>query len=76
MHDIITGDTFRNNAFLYRLLVLEKSLKLELAGMKHSKQSAYARAKLLYGLKGNREKVYNQLLDMKKETLKALKGEL
>ena len=54
-----------NDPYVYRLLVLEKSLKLELLGMKHSKQSAYARAKQQYGLKGNREKVYNQLLDLK-----------
>jgi|TARA_R110002051_G_scaffold111352_2_gene183972 hypothetical protein len=75
MRDIMTGDTFRNYPALYRLIVLEKSLKLELLGMKHSRKSAYARAKQEYGFKGNREKVYNQLLDMKNETLKALKGE-
>jgi len=75
MRDIMTGDTFRNDPALYRLIVLEKSLKLELLGMKHSRKSAYARAKQEYGFKGNREKVYNQLLDMKNETLKALKGE-
>jgi hypothetical protein len=58
-----------NDPYVYRLLVLEKSLKLELLGMKHSKQSAYARAKQQYGLKGNREKVYNQLLDLKNKML-------
>jgi len=58
-----------NDPYVYRLLVLEKSLKLELAGMKHSRQSAYARAKQQYGLKGNREKVYNQLLDLKNKML-------
>ncbi len=54
---------------IYDLFVLEKSLKLELLGMKHSKRSAYARAKERYGLKGNREKVYNQLLDLKNQML-------
>ena len=58
-----------NDPAVYRLLVLEKSLKLELLGMKHSRQSAYARAKQQYGLKGNREKVYNQLLDLKNKML-------
>ena len=58
-----------NDPDVYRLLVLEKSLKLELLGMKHSRQSAYARAKQQYGLKGNREKVYNQLLDLKNKML-------
>jgi hypothetical protein len=54
----------------YRMIALEKALKLELLGMKHSRQSAYARAKQQYGLKGNREKVYNQLLDLKSKMLK------
>ena len=30
MYDILTEDTFRNDPALYRLIVLEKSLKLEL----------------------------------------------
>ena len=54
---------------IYDLFVLEKSLKLELLGMKRRGQSAYSIVKQQYGLKGNREKVYNQLLDLKNQML-------
>jgi hypothetical protein len=51
------------------MIALEKALKLELLGMKRRGQSAYSIAKQHYGLKGNREKVYNQLLDLKNKML-------
>jgi hypothetical protein len=37
------------------------ALKLELAGMKRRGRSAYAICKEAYGLKGNRQKVYEQM---------------
>ena len=58
-----------NDAETYRLIALEKALKLEQLGMKRRGQSAYSLAKQHYGLKGNREKVYNQLLDLKTKML-------
>ena len=53
----------------YRLIALEKALKLERLGMKRRGQSAYSLAKQHYGLKGSREKVYSQLLDLKNKML-------
>ena len=58
-----------NDAEAYRLIALEKALKLEQLGMKRRGQSAYSLVKQHYGLKGNREKVYNQLLDLKTKML-------
>ena len=42
-----------NDAETYRLIALEKALKLEQLGMKRRGQSAYSLAKQHYGLKGN-----------------------
>ncbi len=58
-----------NDPSAYRMIALEKALKLELLGMKRRGQSAYSIVKQQYGLKGNREKVYNQLLDLKNQML-------
>ena len=52
----ITGD----NIDLFRMSVLEKALKLELLGMKGRGRSAYSVIKSEYGLKGNRQSVYDQ----------------
>ena len=51
----ITG----NNIDLFRMSVLEKALKLELLGMKGRGRSAYSVIKSEYGLKGNRQPVYD-----------------
>lgn len=54
---IITG----NNIDLYRMKVLKGALKLELLGMKaHRGRSAYSIIKSEFGLKGNKQKVFNQ----------------
>jgi hypothetical protein len=45
---------------LYRIMALEKMLKLELMGIKHSRGSVYAVVKKEFGLKGNKQKVYEQ----------------
>ena len=58
-----------NDPSAYRMIALEKALKLELLGMKRRGQSAYSIVKQQYGLKGNREKVYTQLLDLKNQML-------
>ena len=52
----ITG----NNIDLFRMSVLEKALKLELLGMKGRGRSAYSVIKSEFGLKGNRQSVYDQ----------------
>ena len=52
----ITGD----NIDLFRMSVLEKALKLELLGMKGRGRSAYSVIKSEFGLKGNRQSVYDQ----------------
>ena len=53
---VITGD----NIDLFRMSVLEKALKLELLGMKGRGRSAYSVIKSEFGLKGNRQSVYDQ----------------
>ena len=57
---IITGD----NIDLYRMSVLEKALRLELLGMKGRGRSAYSVIKSEFGLKGNRQSVYDQFKAM------------
>ena len=58
----ITGD----NIDLFRMSVLEKALKLELLGMKGRGRSAYSVIKSEYGLKGNRQSVYDQFVAYRK----------
>ena len=43
-----------------RLITLRGALKLELLGMKRRGRSAYAIIKDEFGLKGNKQSVYNQ----------------
>ena len=57
---------------LYRMLVLEKMLKLEVRGIrmtKYNQTTAYAAIKREYNLKGNKQKVY----DTFKEMIEAIK---
>jgi hypothetical protein len=55
---MITGDSID----LFNLLRLRSALALECKGMKLSRgPSAYAMVKKAYGLKGNKEKVLDQL---------------
>ncbi len=58
-----------NSSQAYQMIALEKALKLELLGMKRRGQSAYAIIKQQFGLTGNRQKVYDQFLELKNETL-------
>ena len=54
----------------FRLCTLHKMLKLEILGMTRTGRSAYAIIKQETGLKGSKQKVYNQLsgyLELKKE---------
>ena len=59
----ITGD----NIDLFRMSVLEKALRLELLGMKDRGRSAYSVIKSEYGLKGNRQTVYDQFRQLRLE---------
>ena len=45
---------------LYRIMALEKMFKLELMGIKHSRGSVYAVVKKEFGLRGSKQKVYEQ----------------
>jgi hypothetical protein len=59
MNTIIEPQQFE----LYALLRLKSALKLECAGMKHSKgHTAYGIAKSSFGFKGNKQSVLNQLV--------------
>ena len=55
---IITG----SDIDLFRMSVLEKALRLELLGMKSRGRSAYSIIKSEFGLKGNRQSVYDQFV--------------
>ena len=54
----ITGT---ENINMFRLITLKHALKLEMLGMKRRGQSVYSIVKEEFGLKGNKQKVYNQL---------------
>ena len=54
---------------LFRMSVLEKALKLELLGMKSRGRSAYSIIKSEYGLKGNRQTVYDQFRQLRLEKI-------
>ena len=61
----ITGE----NIDLFRLSILEKALKLELLGMKGRGRSAYSVIKSEFGLKGNRQSVYDQFVAYRKSII-------
>lgn len=61
MATIITG---KENIQAYRMKVLKGALKLELLGMKGRGRSAYSIIKSEFGLKGNKQKVFDQFEQM------------
>ena len=54
---------------LFRMSVLEKALRLELLGMKGRGRSAYSVIKSEFGLKGNRQTVYDQFRQLRLEQI-------
>lgn len=54
----------RTGPELFNLLQLKYAMKLEMRGLRHSKGSVYAHVKRRFGLKGNRQKVYEAFCDM------------
>jgi len=61
----------KENIEAYRLAVLEKALKLELIGLKGRGRSAYSVIKSEFGLKGNKQKVYDQFVKLRQGMLNA-----
>ena len=61
----------KENIDAYRLAVLENALKLELIGLKGRGRSAYSVIKSEFGLKGNKQKVYDQFVKLREEMLNA-----
>ena len=59
----ITGE----NIGLFRRSVLERALRLEMLGMKVLGRSAYAIIKEEFGLRGNRQSVYDQFKTLNAE---------
>ena len=55
----------KENIEAYRMAVLEKALKLELIGLKGRGRSAYSVIKSEFGLKGNKQKVYDQFVKLR-----------
>lgn len=49
---------------LFNMLAQKSALKLELAGLKHSRGSVYAHIKRTYGLRGNKQSVYTQFCEL------------
>lgn len=49
---------------MYNMLAQKSALKLELAGLKHSRGSVYAHIKRVYGLRGNKQSVYTQFCEL------------
>ena len=58
---------------LYRLLTLKSALKLEVLGMKGRGRSAYSIIKEELGIKGNKQKVLDQVNQML-DSIKQRKG--
>lgn len=58
--------TMKEGIEKYRLCTLKSALKLEIAGMKRSRNqiSAYSIVKKEFGFKGNKKKVLTQLEDL------------
>jgi hypothetical protein len=49
---------------LFNMIAQKSALKLELAGLKHSRGSVYAHIKKVYGLRGNKQSVYTQFCEL------------
>ena len=63
MENTIIADTDEKVA-MFRLAAIKGGVKLETLGMKRRGSSAYAVAKKLYHLKGNKAQVLSQLIQM------------
>ena len=60
---------------LYRLLSLRAALRMEVAGLKGRGKSAYAIAKQELGIKGNKQKVLDQVNQMIQSMKEQQQGE-
>ena len=58
---MITG---KDNIEMFRLLQMKSALALEIKGLKHSRGSVYALVKKEFNLKGNKQKVFDQLCNI------------
>ena len=59
---------------LYRLLSLRAALRLEVVGLKGRGRSAYSMAKEELGIKGNKQKVLDQVHEMIQSIKEQTKG--
>jgi len=65
VHSDEAGITFTGNDIRFVYLAARKgALKLELVGLKKRGRTAYSICKEVYGLKGNRESVYEQMCEL------------
>ena len=53
------------NTRAYQVYALHSALKLEILGIKSSRGSAYKTLKDMFNLKGNKQKVYEQVQEIK-----------
>jgi phosphoribosylformylglycinamidine (FGAM) synthase PurS component len=54
---------------IYQVCALHSALKLEIIGIKSSKVSAYKLLKDMFNLKGNKQKVFDQVAEIKRKML-------
>lgn len=66
MEELIVIDT-PNKIQGFHMMRLKYALHLEMMGLKNSRGSVYAYIKRKYGLKGNKQKVYDQFVKMVEE---------
>lgn len=64
---MITGEGIN----IFQFLTRKSALKLEIAGLRHSRGSVYAVCKKAYGLKGSKQRVLEQMEEMHKSMLEA-----
>jgi len=68
----VTTITGSKQIKLAQMIAQKGCLRMELAGMKHSGGSVYARIKKHYGLRGSKQSVYTQFCEL----VEKKKGEL
>ena len=74
MNETIIADTPEAINF-FQLAARKGALGLECKGMTRRGQSAYSICKQVYGLKGNKQKVYEQMCELVEAAIAARQGQ-
>ncbi len=65
---ISIDDQLQDQMIRFQVMQLRAALNLEVKGLKHSRGSVYARVKSVFGYKGSKQRVLDQLDTFIKET--------